>query len=178
MQITDYDYTGISSAVAAAQTQTVKQTSEQQQEVKKVQEVKTDSYEHVENSESLASIGIYDSNGRLAGTEDTEKQRSENSNTDSSEQNMTSKTSETNETEKSNEKNFAVKTEPSDKSAGGVSAPVTSSSDDDEESTQSKVVTINGESYLETTVIKDGQKTVTRKNLETGEVEVTKTKNS
>ena len=167
MQITEYDYTGISSAVAAAQTQSVKQSSEQQNEIKKVQEVKTDTYEHVENSDSLASIGIYDSTGKISGTGETEKQRSENNN---------------NNSEESSEKNFAVKTESSEKpSGGGGAAPVTSSSDDDsdddsEDSTKSQIVTINGVSYLETTVIKDGVKTVTRKNLENGNVDVTSSK--
>ena len=163
MQITEYDYTGISSAVAAAQTQSVKQSSEQQNEIKKVQEVKTDTYEHVENSDSLASIGIYDSTGKISGTGETEKQRSENNN---------------NNSEESSEKNFAVKTQPSEKpSGGGGAAPVTSSSDDDsEDSTKSQIVTINGVSYLETTVIKDGVKTVTRKNLENGNVDVTSSK--
>lgn len=182
MQITEYDYTGISSTVAAAQTQSVKQSSEQQNEIKKIQEVKTDTYEHVENSDSLASIGIYDSTGKISGTGKTEKQRSENNNTDSSEQknsqNISSSTSKkSNESEEPNDKNFAVKTEPSEKSSGGGAAPVTSSSDDDsEDSTESKVVTINGVSYLETTVVKDGVKTVTRKNLENGNVDVTRSK--
>ena len=77
--ITEYDYSGISSAVAASQVQTLKQTEEQKQEVKKVdgvQKVETDSYEHVEDSSTLASVGIYDANGKLAGTGETEKQRS------------------------------------------------------------------------------------------------------
>ena len=165
MEINGYDYSLISSAAAAQNVRQVQQTPIAEENQSKVQELKeVDSYVHDE-SPDLAAAGIYNAQGRLAATANSEAQNESKNSTD----------------EEPDESHFTVKIQPSKTQQAGGAAPTTTttSSDDDddsEDSTTTKMVVINGVMYSETTTIKDGVKTVTRTALDTGETTTTTTK--
>ncbi len=165
MEINGYDYSLISSAAAAQNVRQVQQTPIAEEQESKAQEIKkVDTYVHDE-SPDLAAAGIYNAQGRLAATANSEAQNESKNSTD----------------EEPDESHFAVKIQPSKTQQAGGAAPTTTttSSDDDddsEDSTTTKMVVINGVMYSETTTIKDGVKTVTRTALDTGETTTTTTK--
>ena len=166
MQVSDVDYNILSSA-ASFQQPHVQKIEAPTTESNKIEIQETDSYTH-DSSESLATVGIYNSEGKIASTGDTEAQSQNKNSTDSDEDTSSHFVSRVSDLKSSNVK-----------ASGGASPAAASSSDDDdddsEDSTTTKIVVINGQAYSETTTIKDGVKTVTRISLETGETTTTQT---
>ncbi len=164
MQVNGYDYSLLSSAAASQNVRQVQQTNISNEEESKVREIKeVDTYTHDE-SPDLAAAGIYNAQGRLAATAQSEAQNESKNSTD----------------EESDESHFAIKIEPAktEKTGGAAPSSAATSEDEDEDSensTTTKMVVINGVMYSETTTIKDGVKTVTRTSLETGETTTTQT---
>ncbi len=120
MQVSDVDYSILSSAASVQQPQ-VQKIEAPTTESNKIEIQETDSYTH-DSSESFTTAGIYNSQGKIASTGDTEAQSQNKNSTDSDEDTSSHFVSRVSDLKSS-----------SVKASGGASPAATSSSDDDDE---------------------------------------------